>query len=75
MSKASALLKLSRVAELLDLSSKSVRRMIESRELIAIRVGGQWRVDPRDLAAYLARNRTEPMDLDLGVQRIPPLPK
>ena len=70
-----ALLKLSRVSELLDMSTKTIRRLIERRELVAIRVGGQWRVDPRDLASYLAFNRTESMDLDFGVQRIPPVPK
>jgi excisionase family DNA binding protein len=70
-----SLLKLSRVAKLLDMSTKTVRRLVERRELVAIRIGGQWRVDPRDLAAYLAHHRTEPMDLAFGVQRIPPVPK
>ncbi|NJO32720.1 MAG: helix-turn-helix domain-containing protein [Rhodospirillales bacterium] len=57
------------------MSTKTVRRLVERGELIAIRIGGQWRVDPRDLAAYLACHRTEPMDLDFGVQRIPPVLK
>lgn len=75
MSTNPSLLKLSRVARLLDMSTKTVRRLVERGELIAIRIGGQWRVDPRDLAAYLACHRTEPMDLDFGVQRIPPVLK
>lgn len=45
------------VAECLQVSTKTVRRMIESRELPASRVGRQLRVRASDLDAYLKRRR------------------
>jgi excisionase family DNA binding protein len=45
------------VAERLEYSTKTVRRMIERDELPAIWVGNQLRVRERDLAAYVARAR------------------
>ena len=71
MSSAPKLLKVSRVAELLGLSTKTVRRLIDRHELLGIRVGGQWRIDPRDLAAYLARGRSNVFDLSNDFPELP----
>ena len=40
-------------AEALQVSSKTVRRLIARGELSALRVGRQLRIPPRDLHAYL----------------------
>ena len=42
------------VAHRLHVSVEFVRRLIRLHKLPAYRIGGAWRVDPRDLAAYLA---------------------
>lgn len=47
----------SEAAEILKVSEKTVRRMIDSRELIAYRVGQQLRINDTDLRAYLAAAR------------------
>jgi excisionase family DNA binding protein len=40
------------VADLLQVSEKTVRRLIDSRELAAAKLGAQWRIRPRDLDDY-----------------------
>ena len=45
------------VAEILALSSRSVRRLIASGELMACRIGRSVRVHPHDLARYIDRQR------------------
>jgi excisionase family DNA binding protein len=45
------------VAELLQVSSKTVRRWIERQELRTHRLGRQLRVAEEDLAAFLGQRR------------------
>ena len=40
------------VAELHQVSSKTVRRWIKAGELPAAKLGGQWRVHPEDLKRF-----------------------
>ena len=51
------LLMVNEVAELLQVSSKTVRRWIERQELRTHRLGRQLRVTEEDLAAFLAQRR------------------
>ena len=51
------LLAVTEVAQLLQVSSKTVRRWIERRELRAHRLGRQLRVAEEDLAAFLGQRR------------------
>ena len=44
-------------ADILDVSSRTVRRLIAARELAACRLGRSVRVHPDDLAAYIDRRR------------------
>jgi excisionase family DNA binding protein len=50
------LLSLQTVAELLDINARTACRLIERRELTAVRVGAQWRVSEEALADFIARN-------------------
>jgi excisionase family DNA binding protein len=45
------------VAEMLGVSSKTVRRLIAIEEFRIHRIGRQIRISEADLAAYLARSR------------------
>ncbi len=45
------------VADYLRIDSKSVRRLVKSKQLAAYKVGRQWRVAERDLWAYLTERR------------------
>ena len=45
------------IAERLQVSTKTVRRWIEGRELSTHRLGRQLRVSEDDLAAFLAQRR------------------
>lgn len=45
------------VAELLQLSERTVRRWIESGDLAAHKLGRQWRISTRDLEEYLREQR------------------
>lgn len=47
------LLKISKTAEICNVSEKTVWRWIKSGALPAHRLGGQWRVAPKDLNAFL----------------------
>jgi excisionase family DNA binding protein len=51
------LLAVSEVAELLQVSTKTVRRWIERRELRTHQLGRQLRVSEEDLAAFLGQRR------------------
>jgi excisionase family DNA binding protein len=51
------LLLIDHVAEGLGVSTRTVRRLIARRELVACRLGRSVRVHPDDLAAYIARRR------------------
>jgi excisionase family DNA binding protein len=46
------------VARQLQLSPKTVRRMIGRDDLLAHRIGRQLRVAPADLRAFISRGRT-----------------
>ena len=52
------LLTIKEVASLLQVSDKTVRRLIEREELPAMKLGAQWRIDPRDLDRALHDRRT-----------------
>lgn len=47
------MLKVSEVAERLNVSERTVQRLIKVGELRAIKVGGQLRIDPRDFEEFL----------------------
>ena len=53
------LLTISQTAEHLQVSTKTIRRWIDSGELIAHRFGRQWRISNADLQAFI-RIRREP---------------
>lgn len=52
------LLSIIKVADTLNVSEKTVRRWIERRELVAYRLGHQWRIAPKDLEIFLRLRRT-----------------
>ncbi len=52
-----ALLAIKKVAKRCDVSVRTVRRWIDCRELIAHRLGRQWRISEADLAIFLATRR------------------
>ena len=41
------------VAGICDVSEKTIRRWIKARDLPAARLGGQWRIRPRDLDDFV----------------------
>jgi excisionase family DNA binding protein len=53
---------ISTVADRLDVSPDTVRRLIERGELTAIRIGSNIRVDAAELEAFLERQRRRPFD-------------
>jgi len=54
----SELIDLHTTAQLLGLSIMSVRRAIYKRELPAAKLGGVYRIDRNDLAAYIDGHKT-----------------
>ncbi len=54
------LLTLKEVANLLRLSPQTVYKMLDGGEIPAIKVGSQWRFDPKEIQTWLAGQRTEP---------------
>jgi len=54
------LLEVAHVAHRLSASPEYVRRLIRDQQLRAIRLGTRYRVDPRDLEAYIDGRRTSP---------------
>ena len=53
-----SLLTIEAVADYLSVSPRTVRRLIADRDLRCVQVGGQKRIDPKDLEAYLKANKT-----------------
>ena len=51
------MLSIAAVAERIDQSTKTVRRRIESGELIAYKLGRQWRIAEEDLEQFLRQRR------------------
>lgn len=47
------------VAKRLNITPRTVNRMIERGELPAYKVSGLYRIDEKDLQAYLDANRTK----------------
>jgi len=59
------LMRLSEVAELLNVSVRTVYRLIGEASLLGIQIRGGWRVDPSDLAEFIARSK-EQCAIDFG---------
>jgi excisionase family DNA binding protein len=51
------LLTIGQVAETLQISTKTVRRWVEGGDLIAHRIGRQWRISEADLQAFIRMRR------------------
>ena len=47
------------LAQLLQVSERTIRTMLAEQRIASVKVMGQRRVSAEDLAAYLARNRDE----------------
>jgi excisionase family DNA binding protein len=47
------LLTLKETAELLQLSGRTVRKMVQRKELPAFKVGGQWRINESRLSKWM----------------------
>jgi len=57
------LLTLSEAATLLHVSTRTLQRMIRSRDLPALKVGGQWRLRESQLAEWIqGRERRKSVD-------------
>ena len=50
----------SETSRILKTSNFTIRRLIKSKELRAVKVGGQWRVLKADLQAYLPEKANRP---------------
>jgi len=55
------LLTLAEAANLLHVSTRTLQRMIRSRDLPALKVGGQWRLRESQLAEWIARRERRPV--------------
>ena len=53
------LLRLSEVSELLNVSVRTVYRLIGEASLLAVQIRGGWRVDPSDLQNYIIRQKQQ----------------
>ena len=49
------LLRIAEVADLLQISAKTIRRRIQDGRLRAYFIAQQWRIDPRDLQRFIER--------------------
>jgi excisionase family DNA binding protein len=49
------LLRIKQAAELLQVSTKTIRRRIQDGSLRAYFIAQQWRIDPRDLQLFIER--------------------
>jgi excisionase family DNA binding protein len=58
---ATEFLSLQTVGELLKVSTTAVRRLIAAQELVAFKVGKEWRVRRSDLDSYLAKVANVPL--------------
>ena len=52
-----ALLSIQGVADYLNLSVRTVRRLIDSGQLRALKIGAQWRIYPADLDDFVFARR------------------
>ena len=52
------LLSIADVARRCQVSKKTVRRWIDAGDLVAYRLGRQWRIDPADLRYFLKSRRS-----------------
>ncbi len=52
------LLSIADVARRCQVSEKTVRRWIDAGDLVAYRLGRQWRIDPADLKYFLKSRRS-----------------
>ena len=43
------------IAQRLQVSKRTVRRLIKDKEILAYKIGKEWRVDELDLKAYIAK--------------------
>jgi excisionase family DNA binding protein len=50
-------MKLKDAAEFLSMKPSNLRKIITRGELVGYRVGGEWRLNPHDLLAYLHERR------------------
>ena len=57
MSASQPALMVSDVARRLNVRANTMRRLIQDGELIGFKVGRQWRVEERDLNAYIRRQK------------------
>ena len=52
-----ALMTIGQTAEVLQVSTKTIRRWIKNGDLIAHRLGGQWRISETDLQSFIRMRR------------------
>lgn len=45
------------VAQLLRMSEETVKRLLRGKQLVGYKIGGAWRIDRADFAAYLAKQK------------------
>ncbi len=65
-------LQLSDVAETLNVSARQAYALVNSGELAAIRVRGQWRIEASELEAYIQRQYAETRQAAQQRQEVPP---
>jgi excisionase family DNA binding protein len=53
----------SETSRLLNTSDFTIRRLIKTKELRAVRIGGQWRIFEEDLRAYLSGRENRPREV------------
>ena len=61
------LLTLSEAAAILQLSKRTLLRMIQQREVPGFKVGGQWRIRERQFRRWVEQKESLLSDLDQGV--------
>jgi excisionase family DNA binding protein len=64
------LLTLSEAAELLQVSTRTLHRMIRTAELPAFKVGGQWRVRETQLRQWIEHQENPPDDTEKGSRHV-----
>lgn len=52
-----ALLTIEQTAEMLNFSRETIRQLIKSKKLPALRIEGSWRVDPDELKEWLVKKK------------------
>jgi excisionase family DNA binding protein len=64
------LLTLSEAAELLQVSTRTLHRMIRTAGLPAFKVGGQWRVRETQLRQWIEHQENPPDDTEKGSRHV-----